>query len=168
MNASVRSTFNERVLADVGAFVWVFDAAGLVHSRCWSPRPMGRHQSGTGGRLGRYAVLVWISSITAWMTFWCRRRGRCSFRLFRHCSPGSGGYGRDRLWYGAGLPCLRCVILGGETAEMRALYARVFDVAGTIVGTVERVQLCRRKAQMRPGDVLIGSLQAGRTPMVIP
>jgi phosphoribosylaminoimidazole (AIR) synthetase len=51
---------------------------------------------------------------------------------------------------------------------MRALYARVFDVAGTIVGTVERVQLCRRKAQMRPGDVLIGSLQAGRTPMVIP
>jgi phosphoribosylformylglycinamidine cyclo-ligase/phosphoribosylamine--glycine ligase/phosphoribosylformylglycinamidine cyclo-ligase len=52
-------------------------------------------------------------------------------------------------------------LLGGETAEMPGVYQpNEFDVAGTIVGVVERAAILPRSA-IRAGDVLIGLTSSG-------
>ncbi|MFW6254812.1 MAG: phosphoribosylformylglycinamidine cyclo-ligase [Chitinivibrionales bacterium] len=49
-----------------------------------------------------------------------------------------------------------CVIIGGETAEMPGFYqAGEYDIAGTIVGVVDREKIIDGK-NIRPGDVVIG------------
>jgi phosphoribosylformylglycinamidine cyclo-ligase/phosphoribosylamine--glycine ligase/phosphoribosylformylglycinamidine cyclo-ligase len=54
-----------------------------------------------------------------------------------------------------------CVLLGGETAEMPGVYVQdTFDVAGTIVGVVERAAVLPRPT-IAPGDVLIGLRSTG-------
>jgi phosphoribosylformylglycinamidine cyclo-ligase len=54
-----------------------------------------------------------------------------------------------------------CALLGGETAEMPGFYADgEYDVAGFIVGAVEREQLIDGR-RVAPGDVLIGIPSSG-------
>jgi phosphoribosylformylglycinamidine cyclo-ligase len=54
-----------------------------------------------------------------------------------------------------------CALLGGETAEMPGFYADgEYDVAGFIVGVVERARLIDGKT-IAPGDVLIGVPSSG-------
>jgi phosphoribosylformylglycinamidine cyclo-ligase len=49
-----------------------------------------------------------------------------------------------------------CVLIGGETAEMPGIYANEeFDLAGTIIGVVER-ELLITGAAIKPGDLLLG------------
>src|SRR5690606_14415963 len=54
-----------------------------------------------------------------------------------------------------------CTLLGGETAEMPGVYAPgAFDVAGTLVGVVERADLLPARPA-EPGDTLIGVASHG-------
>ena len=54
-----------------------------------------------------------------------------------------------------------CALLGGETAEMPGMYAAGdYDLAGTIVGVVDRPRLLDGSA-VRPGDVLLGLSSSG-------
>ncbi|MCU1345434.1 MAG: purD, partial [Acidimicrobiia bacterium] len=54
-----------------------------------------------------------------------------------------------------------CVLLGGETAEMPGVYTEGhFDVAGTLVGVVDRARLLPR-TDVAVGDVLIGLRSSG-------
>lgn len=54
-----------------------------------------------------------------------------------------------------------CVLLGGETAEMPGVYCDgEFDVAGTMVGAVEKADLLP-KAGIAPGDMLLGLASSG-------
>jgi phosphoribosylformylglycinamidine cyclo-ligase len=54
-----------------------------------------------------------------------------------------------------------CVLIGGEMAEMPGFYAKGdFDLAGTIVGLVEKDKLITGKA-VKAGDLLIGLKSSG-------
>jgi phosphoribosylformylglycinamidine cyclo-ligase len=54
-----------------------------------------------------------------------------------------------------------CALLGGETAEMPGFYADgEYDIAGFIVGVVERSRLITG-ATIKPGDALIGVASTG-------
>jgi len=54
-----------------------------------------------------------------------------------------------------------CVLLGGETAEMPGVYSPGhFDVAGTLVGVVDRSRLLPSKT-IEPGDLMVGLLASG-------
>lgn len=54
-----------------------------------------------------------------------------------------------------------CSLIGGETAEMPGMYAKDdYDVAGTIIGVVEKSKIIDKK-NVRSGDVLIGLASNG-------
>ena len=54
-----------------------------------------------------------------------------------------------------------CALIGGETAEMPGMYApNEYDIAGTIVGIVEKRAILNRNS-VRPGDMLIGLPSTG-------
>jgi len=54
-----------------------------------------------------------------------------------------------------------CSLIGGETAEMPGIYSKNdFDLAGTVIGIVERKKIIDKK-NVKPGDVLIGFPSTG-------
>lgn len=49
-----------------------------------------------------------------------------------------------------------CALIGGETAQMPGLYAKgEYDLAGTIVGVVDRAKMIDG-SRIRPGDIILG------------
>ncbi|HKV23473.1 MAG TPA: phosphoribosylformylglycinamidine cyclo-ligase [Candidatus Acidoferrum sp.] len=69
----------------------------------------------------------------------------------------------EQLVEGMGRACRKagCALIGGETAEMPGFYPPgEYDLAGFIVGAVERKKIITGKA-VKPGDTLIGLPSAG-------
>ncbi|MDP3047360.1 MAG: phosphoribosylformylglycinamidine cyclo-ligase [Chloroflexota bacterium] len=165
MRDAIRSTYGPQVLAGIGSFGGLFDASGL--SSMDSPVLVASSDGvGTKVRLaaqaGRYESL--------------------GHDLVNHCVNDILVQGARPLFFldyvaaarlepekvaalvaGCATACKQagCALLGGETAEMPGVYADgEFDLAGTIVGVVERRRILPRK-DIQPGDVLVGLASSG-------
>lgn len=165
MGAAVRSTYSPAVLAGIGAFGGMFDASALQAMR--SPVLVASTDGvGTKVRLAAQA----------------RRYESVGQDIVNHCIDDILVQGARPLFFldylassrlepervaemvsGMAAACraAHCVLLGGETAEMPGVYApNAFDVAGTMVGVVERAAMLPRP-DVCAGDLLVGLRSSG-------
>jgi phosphoribosylformylglycinamidine cyclo-ligase/phosphoribosylamine--glycine ligase/phosphoribosylformylglycinamidine cyclo-ligase len=165
MRDAVRSTYGPEVLAGLGAFGGLFDLAGLgqmaapvlvastdgVGTKVKLAAQAGRYES-----IGHDIVNHCLNDILV-------SGGRPLFFLDYIAAAKLDPQLAARVVSGMAAACRAagCALLGGETAEMPGVYAPgEFDVAGTMVGVVERDQILPR-ADLRPGDVLLGLRSSG-------
>jgi phosphoribosylamine--glycine ligase/phosphoribosylaminoimidazole synthetase len=165
MRSAVQSTYGPEVLAGIGAFGGLFDAAALkgmaapvlvastdgVGTKVKLAARLGRHES-----IGHDLVNHCLDDILA-------QGARPLFFLDYIASARLDPAQVTAVVRGVAAACRAagCALLGGETAEMPGVYLRgEFDVAGTIVGVVERALVLPRR-DIRPGDVLLGVRSSG-------
>lgn len=165
MREAVRGTYNANVLAGIGAFGGLFDAHLLKEM---DAPVLVASTDGVGTKVKLAAQANCYDTI-----------GR---DLVNHCINDILVQGARPLFFmdyiasskvvpaqvaaivtSMALACREAgiALLGGETAEMPGVYEQnEFDVAGTIVGVVERADLLPR-ADVQAGDVLIGLRSSG-------
>jgi phosphoribosylformylglycinamidine cyclo-ligase len=166
MTAAVKSTYGPEVLAGIGAFGGLFDASGILREM-------------------RAPVLVGSTDGVGTKVKLAAQTGRCAplgEDIVNHCINDILVQGARPLFFldyfasskldpviiadvvgGMAKACREagCALIGGETAEMPGVYQPgEFDVAGTIVGAVDRERILPKK-DLRPGDVLIGIRSTG-------
>ncbi|NUN70459.1 MAG: phosphoribosylformylglycinamidine cyclo-ligase [Bacteroidetes bacterium] len=161
---SVRSTFTKNVLTDIGMF-GAFYEASFPGMR----RPvLVSSVDGVGTKLK--------------VAFAMKRYDTVGQDLVNHCVNDIAVCGAEPLYFmdyfatgklapsvaadvigGFAVACKQngCSIIGGETAEMPGFYPKgEFDIAGTIVGVVEKSKIVNGKG-IKKGDVLIGLPSTG-------
>ena len=160
----VRSTFTPAVLTDVGAFGGMFalDAARYrapvlvssmdgVGTKLKVAQRVGRHDT-----VGEDLVNHCVNDIAV-------SGARPLFFLDYFAAGTLNADVLDAVVQGFAKACREngCALIGGETAEMPDLYrAGEYDLAGTIVGIVERDEVLDGSA-IRAGDVLLGLPSTG-------
>lgn len=164
MKAAVRSTFTPNVLADVGSFGGLFALSELP-----SQPLLVASTDGVGTKV----------KLAAQHNRW---QG-IGLDIVNHCLNDILVQGARPLFFldyiaadklvpenvaavvlGMAEACRAagCALLGGETAEMPGVYTPgSCDVAGTIVGLVDRQALLPRTDAMQPGDLLFGLPSSG-------
>ncbi len=160
----VRRTFNPRVLGDLGSFGGLY--ALPIHE--FREPVLVSSADGVGTKLK--------------VAFAMEKFDTIGYDLVNHCVNDILVQGARPLFFldyiGTGVlkppvieaivsgltkGCLenQCVLIGGETAEMPGIYADgEFDLAGTIVGIVER-DLLITGTSITPGDVVLGLASSG-------
>jgi phosphoribosylamine--glycine ligase/phosphoribosylaminoimidazole synthetase len=164
MKDAVHSTYNNRVLAGIGSFGGLFDASDLGDQPVLVASTDG---VGTkvelAARLGRLAgvgedivnhcindILVQGARPLFFLDYFAT--AKLKPELVAEIVAGMASACRE-----AG-----CALLGGETAEMPGVYhSKAFDVAGTIVGVVERKKIMPVLNAMQTGDLLLGFASSG-------
>lgn len=165
MSAAVRSTYGKEVLAGIGAFGGMYHADALQQMQnpvlVASTDGIGTKvhlaaQAKSYRSLGHDIVNHSINDILV-------QGARPLFFLDYVASSRLVPELMADIVTGMAEACLAagCALLGGETAEMPDVYApEMFDVAGTIVGVVERDQALPRPT-LAAGDVLLGIASSG-------
>lgn len=165
MKDAVKSTYNKSVLAGIGSFGGLFDASALKEMK--SP-VLVASTDGVGTKVKLAASVG-------------RYRG-IGHDIVNHCINDILVQGAKPLFFmdyfatsklnpeqtaevvtGIAEACKDSgvALLGGETAEMPGVYQpNEFDVAGTIVGVLEKEAILPRK-NIQAGDVLIGIKSSG-------
>jgi|SRR5581483_5711581 phosphoribosylformylglycinamidine cyclo-ligase len=160
MREAVRATYNENVLAGIGAFGGLFDATALKNLRA---PVLVASTDGVGTKV-KIAVQA-------------QRFENIGRDLVNHCINDILAQGARPLFFLDYIASSKVIpeqvaaivasmanasreaniaLLGGETAEMPGVYLEnELDVAGTIIGVVERERILPR-ANLQAGDVLIG------------
>lgn len=160
----VRSTFNERVLTDIGLFGGFFDAKFDDYEH----PILVASTDGVGTKL-KIAFLTNVHNTV----------GQC---LVNHCVNDILCCGAKPLFFldyfatgklhpsiaeqiisGFVTACKEnsCALIGGETAEMPSLYQEgEYDISGTIVGIVEKDKIING-TNIKKGDLLIGLPSSG-------
>ncbi len=165
MRDAVRATYDERVLGGIGYFGGVFDAAALKQMA----RPaLVSSTDGVGTKTMLAAALGRYASIGQDIVNHCIndilvQGARPLFFLDYIASGRLDPEMAASLVSGMSEACCQagCALLGGETAEMPGVYAEGrFDVAGTIVGVVEREAILPR-GDIAVGDQVVGLRSSG-------
>lgn len=166
MAAAVRSTHGPAVLAGMGAFGGCFDAA-LALAGMQAP-VLVSSTDGVGTKtlvaaaLGRYDTVgqdLVNHAINDILVQGARPLFFLDYIAVAKLDPAQvaaivGGVA-------AGCRAAGCALIGGETAEMPDVYAPgAFDLAGTIVGVVERDAMLPR-ADVTPGDAILALPSTG-------
>lgn len=165
MRKSVRSTYTPAVLAGIGAFGGLFDASEI--KRMQNP-VLVASTDGIGTK-------VMLAAKT-------KRYRNLGHDIVNHCTNDILVQGARPLFFldyfatskldpeitaaivtGMSEACCEsgCVLIGGETAEMPGVYqAGEFDIAGTMIGVVEKDQILPKNT-LAAGDLLIGLRSSG-------
>jgi phosphoribosylaminoimidazole synthetase len=165
MRAAVQSTYGPEVLGGIGAFGGLWDASAL----CQMAAPvLVASTDGVGTKVALAAEAARYAPLGHDIVNHCIndilvQGARPLFFLDYVASARLDPAHTAALVGGMAAACRAagCALLGGETAEMPGVYAAgAFDVAGTIVGVVERARRLPR-ADVAPGDVLVGLASSG-------
>ncbi|MCB0711434.1 MAG: phosphoribosylformylglycinamidine cyclo-ligase [Ignavibacteriae bacterium] len=156
----IRSTFNENVLADIGGFGGLYDASFLKE---YDHPVLVSSVDGVGTKLkvafmtGSYeGVGVDLVNHSVNDIAVCGARPIYFLDYFATGKLEPSVATEVISGFAAGCRENNCALIGGETAEMPSMYADgEFDLAGTIVGVVERKQMVTGE-HSAAGDVLIG------------
>ncbi|MGH7442843.1 MAG: phosphoribosylformylglycinamidine cyclo-ligase [bacterium] len=164
MKGFVRSTFNKNVLGDLGSFggLFHFDKARykdpiLVSSTDGvGTKIMVAAKAGIYHTVGQDLVNHCVNDILV--------QGALPLFFLDYFSTGKlNPKVTAEVVRGLSIACKqqKTVLIGGETAEMPGLYAPGdFDLAGTIVGVVDRKDLITGD-KVKAGDIIIGLPSAG-------
>jgi phosphoribosylaminoimidazole synthetase len=164
MKDGVRSTFTPNVLADVGSFGGLFALTALP------PQPvLVSSIDGVGTKVKLAADLGRWEGIGADLVNHCVndilvQNARPLFFLDYVAAARLDPEAVAGVVGGMAAACraVGCALIGGETAEMPGVYAEgAFDVAGAVVGLVDRAELLPRVGDMAAGDVLVGLPSSG-------
>ena len=164
MKGFVRATFNKNVLGDLGSFggLFRFDKAAyrdpiLVSSTDGvGTKILVAAKAGVYHTIGQDLVNHCVNDILV-------QGARPLFFLDYFATGKLDPRVTAEVVRGLAIACgqQKTVLIGGETAEMPGLYAPGdFDLAGTIVGVVDRKDLITGE-KVRPGDVIIGLASSG-------
>ena len=165
MSAAVKSTYTAQVLAGIGAFGGLFDAAAF---KSMTAPVLAASTDGVGTK----------SKVAARLNRW----DTIGSDLVNHCINDILVQGARPLFFldyvassqldpdqiativGSVAAACReagCALLGGETAEMPGIYqSGEIDLVGTVIGVVEREQIIDG-LRIRAGDVLLGLPSTG-------
>lgn len=165
MKDAVRSTYNASVLAGIGSFGGLFDISSLKQMQhpglVASTDGVGTKVklAASAGRfrgIGHDIVNHCINDILV-------QGAKPLFFLDYFAASKLNPEQTAEVVTGIAEACTEAgvALLGGETAEMPGVYQpNEFDVAGTIVGVVERNEILPRST-IRDGDVLVGLTSSG-------
>jgi phosphoribosylformylglycinamidine cyclo-ligase len=160
MAAAVKATYGPEVLAGIGAFGGLYDAAAL---KALANPVLVASTDGVGtktnvaARLGRWET-IGVDLVNHCINDILVQGARPLFFLDYVASAHLDPEQIAMIVGGVAQACQAagCALLGGETAEMPGVYeAGEVDLAGTIVGLVERAQVIDG-SRIRPGDVILG------------
>lgn len=165
MTAAVKSTYGPEVLAGIGAFGGMYHAAAIkeMHDPVLVASTDG---IGTkvhlAAQINRFESLghdIVNHSVNDILVQGAKPLFFLDYLAASHLNPEK----MAQIVKGMADACREagCALLGGETAEMPGVYKEnMFDVAGTIVGVVERSHALPRNT-LKAGDKLIGIKSSG-------
>ena len=165
MTQAVRSTYGPEVLAGIGAFGGLYDASALKAL----PAPvLVASTDGVGTKVKLAAQFGRFASLGQDIVNHCIndilvQGARPLFFLDYFATSRLSPEVVAEIVGGVAAACrlAGCALLGGETAEMPGVYAEgEFDVAGTVVGLVDRSHILPRE-DVKPGDVMVGLASSG-------
>ena len=165
MREAVRSTYTPAVLSGVGAFGGLFDAGAL---RAMESPVLVASTDGVGTKVRIASAVQRYESLGEDIVHHCVndilvQGARPLFFLDYFATARLDPAITAQVVAGIAKACRAagCALLGGETAEMPGVYAAgEFDIAGTIVGVVERERILPR-SDLQAGDLLVGLRSSG-------
>ena len=164
MKPAVRATFTPNVLADVGSFGGLFALTDLP-----SQPVLVASTDGVGTKVKLAAQLGQWRGIGQDIVNHCVndilvQNARPLFFLDYIAASTLDPHQVAEVVIGVAEACKAagCALLGGETAEMPGVYVEgAFDLAGTVVGLVDRATLLPMPEAMAAGDLLVGLPSSG-------
>ena len=165
MKDAVKSTYNPAVLAGIGSFGGLYDASVLMAMK--SP-VLVASTDGVGTKVKLAASVGYYRGTGHDIVNHCIndilvQGARPLFFMDYFASSNLDLHQTTEVVTGIAEACKEAgmVLLGGETAEMPGVYQPAeFDVAGTIIGVLERENILPRN-NLQAGDVLIGLTSSG-------